>query len=150
MFAAMTPEQRLKSFIAKFAPPNQRLIRSLRSAMRRLVPAANELVYDNYNFLVIGYCPTLKPTDSYFSIAADKNGAGLAFGYIGTRLKDPEKILLGTGKLNRFLRLESPKTLAMPPVRALIEQAVALCKPPEQKRGQLVIRSVSPKQRPRH
>jgi hypothetical protein len=28
--------------------------------MRKRLPAANELVYDNYNFLVIAYCPSNK------------------------------------------------------------------------------------------
>jgi hypothetical protein len=143
----MTAEQQLKGFIAKFAPPKQQLIRALRKAMRRRLPAANELVYDNYNFLVVAYCPTQKPSESYFSIGADKNGANLFFGYNGTKLKDPEKRLQGSGALNRFVRLESDKSLA--DLESLIAQAIALSKDPAQKKGELVIRMISPKQRPR-
>jgi hypothetical protein len=143
----MTPEQQLKGFIAKFAPPNQRLIRALRKAVRKRLPAANELVYDNYNFLVIAYCPTQKPAESYFSIGADKSGANLFFAYNGTKLKDSKKRLQGKGALNRFVRLESEESLA--DVEDLIAQAVALSKGPAQKEGQLVIRMISPKQRPR-
>jgi hypothetical protein len=143
----MTAEQQLKGFIAKFLPPNQRLIRALRKALRRRLPAANELVYDNYNFLVIAYCPTQKPSESYFSIGADKNGANLFFGYNGTRLEDPGQRLEGKGALNRFVRLESEESLVA--VEDLIAQAVALSKAPAQKKGELVIRMISPKQRPR-
>jgi hypothetical protein len=145
----MTAEQELKGFVGKFAPPNQRLIRALRKVLRKRLPGANELVYDNYNFLVIAYCPTQKPSESYFSIGADKNGANLFFGFNGSRLKDPKKRLQGTGALNRFIRLESEKSLDDRDVKDLIAQSVALSKDPLQKKGELVIRMISPKQRPR-
>ena len=65
----MTAETQLRAFIAKFAPDDQRLIRAVRAAMRKRLPTANELVWDNYNFFVIGYSPTERPTDSVLSIA---------------------------------------------------------------------------------
>lgn len=46
--APVSPEVALQTFIAKFAPPHQRLIRELRGALRRRYPAAHELVWDNY------------------------------------------------------------------------------------------------------
>jgi len=144
------PEAQLQSFIDKFAPDNQALIRSIRAALRKRFPGANELVYDNYNFLVIGYSPTERPTDSIVSMAANSHGVGLAFPYCGTRLPDPHKILQGSGTSNRFVRLESVKTLARPEVGDLIDAAIAICKPlPEKGRGKVIIRSVSAKQRPR-
>jgi len=145
----VTAEQQLKGFVAKFAPANQRLIRALRKTLRARLPAANELVYDNYNFLVIAYCPTEKPRESFFSIGVDKNGANLFFGYTGTKIADPQKMLEGTGALNRFLRLDAPKTLDRPEVKALIASAIATSRPMGEDRGKLIIRSVSPRQRPR-
>lgn len=147
----VSPEAQLKGFIAKFAPANQRLIRATRTWMRRRMPTANELVWDNYNFLVIAYCPTEKPTDSFFSIAAGANGVGIAFGYLGSKLPDPHGILLGSGKLNRFIRVPDAKTLERPEVKALISASIEIGKAPLQKtgRGRLVIRSISTKQRPR-
>jgi hypothetical protein len=145
----MTAEQQLRSFISKFAPANQRLIRALRAATRRRLPAANELVYDNYNFLVIAYSPSDKTSDSYFSIGADKNGANLFFGYTGAKVDDPKRLLQGTGALNRFLRLDSADALDRPEVGALIQSSIAVSKPMGTAKGQLVIRAISPKQRPR-
>lgn len=145
----MTAEQQLRTFIAKFAPVNQRLIRALRIALRKRVPNANELVYDNYNFFVIAYCPTLKTGDSYFSLGADKNGTNLFFGYVGSKLEDPKKLLQGKGALNRFLRIESADVLERPAVKALIAAAIAACKPTSDDGGEVVIRSISKKQRPR-
>jgi len=143
-------EKQLKSFIAKFDPKHQTLIRAVRRALRWLLPAANELVYDNYNFFVIGYSATERPSDSIVSLAAGANGVGLAF-YHGATLPDPHKILLGSGSQNRFIRLESADKLARPEVEALIAAAVAQANAalPARGRGKLVIRSISAKQRPR-
>lgn len=145
----MTPAQQLRGFIAKFGPENQRLIRGLRSRLKRWLPGANELVYDNYNFLVIAYCPTQKTGDSYFSIGVDRHGANLFFGYTGARIDDPRKLLQGSGASNRYVRLDSIRKLEDPPVRALIDASIAISKPPPPGTGKLVIRSISPKQRPR-
>ncbi len=143
------PEQQLSSFIEKFEAKHQALIRSVRKALRRRLPAANELVYDNYNFFVIGYSPTERPSDTYFSIAAAANGVGLAF-YHGATLPDPHNVLLGSGSQNRFLRLETADVLARPEVAALMDAAIAQGKPlREGARAKLIIRSISGKQRPR-
>ena len=142
-------EQRLKAFIAKFEPKHQALIRSVRKAMRARLPGANELVYDNYNFFVIGYSPTERPSDSIFSIAAAANGVGLCF-IRGASLADPKKVLSGSGSQTRFLRLPSVDVLDRPEVKSLMAAAVAQAKPLcRASGGELIIRSVSAKQRPR-
>ncbi len=147
---AADPTAQVQSFIDKFGPENQALIRSVRAALRKRLPGANELVYDNYNFFVIGYSPTERPTDAILSMACSANGVGLAFPYCGTKLPDPHKVLRGSGTSNRSIHLESAKTLARPEIAELIDAAVAICKPlPESGRGKVIIRSVSAKQRPR-
>ena len=153
MNAAKAPtdaEKQLKTFIDKFEPKHQSLIRAMRKALRRRLPTAHELVYDNYNFFVIGYAPTERPTDSILSIAAGANGVGLCF-IRGASLPDPHKILLGSGKQTRFIRVESAKVLASLEVEALIAAATAQSKTPLPATGKrkLIIRSVSTKQRPR-
>ena len=148
--ASADAEQQLKSFIDKFDPKDQALIRGVRKVLRKLLPAANELVYDNYNFFVIGYCSTERPSDCIVSIAAGASGVGLSF-YRGATLPDPHRILLGSGNQNRFIRIESAETLARPEVEALISEAVAQGETPlpVSGRGSLIIRSISAKQRPR-
>jgi hypothetical protein len=143
-------ETQLKSFIAKFEPEHQTLIRKVRQALRKRLPAANELVYDNYNFFVIGYGPTERPSDCILSLAAAANGVGLCFLH-GARLPDPKRILQGSGKQTRFLRLPSPDVLQRPEVEELIAAAVSQAKTPmpDSGRRRLIIRSVSAKQRPR-
>jgi hypothetical protein len=109
-----------------------------------------KLVYDNYNFFVIGYCSTERPSDCILSIAAGANGVGLSF-YYGATLPDPHKLLLGSGSQNRFIRIESAERLARPEVEELIAAAIAQAERPlpGSGRSKLVIRSISKKQKPR-
>src|SRR5271165_1957684 len=147
---SLDAEKQLQGFIDKFKPEHQALIRAMRKALRKRMPSATELVWDNYNFFVVGYSATERPSDSIVSIAAAANGVGLAF-YRGATLPDPKKILLGLGAQNRFLRFESAKTLALSDVAALIDAAIAQAKTPlpAKGKGELIIRSISAKQKPR-
>jgi hypothetical protein len=148
--AAPDPEKQLKSFIDKFEPKNQALIHAVRKTLRKRLPTANELAYDNYNFFVIGYSPNVRPSDAIISITAGASGVGLCF-IRGASLPDPHKILLGSGTQTRFIRVGSAKELARPEVEGLIAAAIAISKVffPATGTRKLVIRSVSKKQRPR-
>jgi hypothetical protein len=143
-------EQQLARFIDKFNEKDRRLIRDVRTAVRRRLPGATELVYDNYNFFVIGYSPTERPSDAIVSITARANSIGLCF-IQGASLPDPDKILRGAGNQTRSIQLESAAVLKRPEVEALIAAAVAHndIPLPSKGRGRLIIRSVSAKQRPR-
>ena len=105
---------------------------------------------DIYNFFVIGYSPTERPSDTIVSLVAGANGVGLSF-YRGATLPDPQCLLQGSGTQNRFIRLPSAAVLQQPAVEALIGAAVSQARAPLPPSGsrKLVIRSVSKKQRPR-
>ena len=145
-----TPEQQLEGFIARFEPTMSKLIRESRSAMRKRFPTGNELVYDNYNFFVIGYCTTERPSDCVASLAANSKGLGLSF-YHGATLTDPHRILQGSGNQNRFVRIDDIATLGRHEIQELLDAAEAQADPPfaTTGSGKLIIRSVSEKQRPR-
>lgn len=147
---ATQPEEQLRSFIEKFAPQHQAVIRATRRALRKRFPTATELVYDNYNFFVIGFGPNERPSDCIVTIAAAANGVGLCF-VRGASLPDPDEVLLGSGKQTRFFRLPSAEALAQPAVQALLSIAAGRAQTPLPATGlgKLVIRSVSAKQRPR-
>lgn len=145
-----TAAEQLRRFVAKFDPAMAERIRECRAAMRKRFPTANELVYDNYNFFVIGYGPSGRPSDCVFSLASNSKGVILCF-LRGASLPDPHKILQGAGRQNRFVRLEGAATLNKPEVKQLMAAAAAEADPPFPKSGggKLIIRSVSKKQRPR-
>jgi hypothetical protein len=149
-FATESPANQITGFIAKFDPKVARLIRSLRVALRKRFPTAFELVYDNYNFLVFGFCTTGRASDCLVSLAAQAKGVSLCF-YWGATLPDPHKILQGSGNQVRWIRLESAATLGRPEVEALLRAAVAQAKSPlpTEGRGSTIVKSISAKQRPR-
>jgi len=143
-----TAERQLAGFINKFDTRNAALIRSVRRVLRKRMPSANELIYDNYNFFVIGYCSTERPSDCIVSIAAAANGVGLSF-YYGATLADPQKLLLGSGGQNRFIRIDSAAVFKRAGIGALIAAATAQAKKPlpQRGKGKLIIRSISKKQK---
>jgi hypothetical protein len=146
----LSAEQQLKGFIAKFEPKHQALFRSVRRAMRKRFPSANELVYDYARSLVISYSPIERGSDSVVAIALGADGLRLFFNQ-GPKLPDPKKILLGSGKQTRFIWIESPEKLRLPEVKALLEAAIDQAKIPlhRSRRGKPIIKPKSAKQRPR-
>jgi hypothetical protein len=143
-------EEQLQRFIDKFEPRHRATIRAARKVLRKRFPTANELAYDNYNFFVIGFGPSERPSDCFVSIAAAANGVGLCFIH-GASLPDPARILSGSRKQTRFVRLPSADVLEQPEVHALLRIAAERARVPlpRRDRGKLIIRSVSAKQRPR-
>jgi hypothetical protein len=148
--SVLSPAKQLAGFIAKFDPAVGKLIRSSRVALRKRFPTALELVYDNYNFLAIGFSSTERASDCIVSLAAQAKGVALSF-YYGATLPDPEKLLQGSGNQNRFIRVENAATFTKPPVEMLLRAAVAQGKTPLPPvgRGRTIIKSISAKQRPR-
>ena len=145
-----SPAKQIAGFIAKFDPEVARVIRSARAALRKRFPTAIEQVYDNYNFLAIGFCTTERTSDCMVSLAAQAKGVSLSF-YYGAFLPDPRGILQGSGNQNRFIRLESAATLSNPDVQTLLAAAAAQAKSPlpASGGGYTLIKSISAKQRPR-
>jgi hypothetical protein len=144
------PERQLASFIAKFTPDVAELAEAILNKMRGRYPTALELVYDNYNALAIGFCPTERASDGIFSIALYPRWVSLFF-LQGAGLPDPAKLLKGSGNVAKHIVLPNPAVLDDPAVAALMGEAVARARVPFDPKGahRLIIKSVSVKQRPR-
>jgi len=144
-------EDDLRRFIAAFEPAVASVAREAVDELRARYPAANVLVYDNYNALAIGFAPTERASDAIFSIAVYPRSANLIFFQHGHELPDPARLLQGTGKTTRHLVLRSAADLDTPEVRALMADNLALAATPfpATGMGMLIVKSVSAKQRPR-
>jgi hypothetical protein len=140
----------LALFISKYTPEIGALIRSVLARMRARLPGAVEFVYDNYNALVIGYGPTERPSEAWFSIVAYPRKVSLCF-IQGAKLADPDGLLEGGGNQVRHIRLESAATLGTRGVRALMARAIAKSPKKIDRKGPgfTIVRAVSAKQRPR-
>lgn len=147
---AESPAKRLAAFLAKFDPAIRKLVRSARGSLRHRLPTAIELVYDNYNALVIGFGSTERASDAIVSLAIYARGVNLYF-IEGAHLPDPHHVLKGSGKQGRFVRLDDAAALETPAIATLLSAAVQQARPPLRTTGHgyMVIKSVSAKQRPR-
>src|ERR1700730_6448148 len=81
-------EHQLESCLAKYDPEVATFARRALTKMRKLVPGAIEMVYDNYNWLVIGFSPTERPSEAIFSIVLPPGRVTLCF-LQGAGLPDP-------------------------------------------------------------
>src|ERR1700675_2348187 len=112
---ARTPAQQLCSFLAKFEPRVAASARAALSRLRKRLPGAIEIVYDNYNALAIGFGPSDKSSEAVFSIAVYPRWVSLFF-LQGAGLSDPRKLLKGDGTKARHIVLKSPIDMASPDV----------------------------------
>jgi len=144
------PEGQLKFLIGKFDAEKQRLIRSIRSALRKRLPTANELVYDYGFSLVIAYSPSEQGIEGIVSIYARAEGVSLYFTN-GPKLPDPKKLLKGSAKMVRFIPVETASRLKHPDVEALIAGAIKLsaARLPSTGGGKLIIKTFGAKKEPR-
>ena len=145
-----TPDQQLDAFFDRYEPKVAAQGRKAFAHMRRRLPGAVAAVYDNYNALAIGFGPEAKASKMPLSIALYPRWVTLFF-LKGARLEDPKKLLKGSGSAVRSIRLDDISILKNPDVDALISAAVmqAGWKLDPKAEGELVIKSISAKQRPR-
>jgi hypothetical protein len=145
-----SPELQLERFLAKYTPEIAGLAKAVLVKMRRRLPGAVEMVYDNYNALVIGFCPGERPSEAIFSIALYPRWINLFF-LQGKGIRDPEKLLKGSGNRVRSIVLESAGTLDDPAVEDLIAEALERAAVPFDftRKRKLMIRAIAEKQRPR-
>ena len=143
----MTARQELETFFAKYDAGVVRTARAALGRLRKQFPGATQLVYDNYNALVVGFSPDERPSNAIVSIALYPRWVTLFF-LKGARLPDPHKLLEGSGKTVRGIRLERVEMMDEPAVRELIE-ATTEGSGMDAGKGKLVIQSISKVQRPR-
>lgn len=141
-----TPEAVLRAFVERFDSNHQKLFRSVRTALRKRFPTANELAYDYTTSIVISYSPDEHGIHGILSIALREDGVRLYLNQ-AKKLPVPKKLLRGSGKQARFLELESARQLADANISSLIDAAVqgASIPLPSAGKGELVIRTGGPK-----
>lgn len=114
--SAPSAQKQIDTFAAKYLPAIARQFKAANATMRKRLPGAYAMAYDNYNGLVVGYGPTARPSEATFSILAQSDHITLCF-LQGVHLRDPDKILRGAGNQVRSVRLIDGITLETPAVR---------------------------------
>jgi hypothetical protein len=145
-----SPERQFASFLARFTPEIVAETEAVLAKMRARLAGAVEMVYDNYNGLVIGFGAEEKPREAVFSVIVLPDHVTLCFIW-GADLFDPDKLLRGGGSQVRHIRLDGPETLDAAPVQALMTEAIARSARPfdDTRPNRMVIRAIHAKPRAR-
>lgn len=140
----------LDGFLDKYSPEMAALGRAVLAKMRKRLPGATEFIYDNFNSLVIGFGPNDRASDAIFSIALYPRWINLFF-LQGASLADPNKILKGSGKQVRSIRIMDAADLDKAEVKEMMKFAVASADPTIDPKAQrrVMIRAIAAKQRAR-
>jgi hypothetical protein len=145
-----SPEAQLDGFLDAYTPEIAAFARVALAKLRKRLPHAIEMIYDNYNALACGFGPNERVSDVIFSIAVYPKHVNFFF-LQGAKLPDSDGLLQGAGSRVRYIRLEDEKTLDRADVKAMMATAMKMAKVPFDAKTEytLVIKSVSAKQRPR-
>jgi len=141
----------LRKFLKPFPDSVQELTWWLRDFIWRKLPDANELIYDNYNALAIGWSLSEKLAHTICGIAVYSQYIHMGF-YWGSEIADPNKALQGQGNQYRYIPIHRKADLPKSYASQLIREAYANCltkvKDPKQLcQGMTITKSVSHKKR---
>lgn len=148
------PKEDTKDLI-KFLKPFPENVKEITLWLREFIwdfyPDCNELIYDNYNALAIGFAPTDKAGDAFCSLAVYSKHVNFGFNR-GSEIADHNKILNGKGSLYRYITIKDKKNFPAADIKKLLKEAyansVARLKDERQVlKGQTITKSISPVQR---
>ncbi|MBK9271909.1 MAG: DUF1801 domain-containing protein [Saprospiraceae bacterium] len=98
------------------------LFKDLREYILELYPDCNELVYHTHALTAV-FSISDKLSDAFCMLPIYTNHLNLGFNK-GTLLKDPNKLLTGTGNLIRHIDVKKPSDYRNPKVNTLIKEAI--------------------------
>jgi hypothetical protein len=146
-----TDTKDLLKFLKLFPKEVQEITLWLRDFVWTTCPDCNELIYDNYNALAVGFSLTDKAGDVFCSIAVYSNYVN--FGFLrGHEISDPDKILKGGGKMYRYISVKEQKDLPKTYIKKLLLESVInatlrLKTDKQSLKGITLVKSVSAKKR---
>ena len=116
----------LLKFLTPFSDNIREIVLWLREFAWDLYPDCNELIYVNYNAVAFGWSPSDKVGDTFCNIAVGRSSKNIHFGfYWGSKIADPDKILLGKGNQYRYILVKSIKDFPKTYIKKLLKEAYA-------------------------
>jgi hypothetical protein len=117
------PSSETAALLRAYDPVVEDLGLATRALILEIFPNLTTEVVDN-KARVIGYGYGPKYVDTVCVIMPTQVGITLGIGY-GTELPDPTKLLEGTGKVHRHVKLKSKPDLENPALKAVLKAALA-------------------------
>ena len=140
----------LKEFLKPFPADVQKTALRLRKFVWDMLPEANELIYDNYNAVVIGFGVSDNAGSAFCSVAVYAKYSNFGF-FPGTNIPDPKKLLKGGGSTYRYIRVESIEDFPVDDMKKMLADAWinanAKMKGEQTLKGVTMVKSISPKKR---
>jgi len=143
----------LLKFLKPFDQETKEIFFWLRDFIWTLYPDSNELIYDNYNALAVGWSPTDRVGHTFCSIALGRTSKNIHFGfYWGNEIADPEKKLLGQGNQYRYILVKTKSGFPKAYIKKLLKDAYSnsLLKVKDKNqfmKGKTITKSISAKKR---
>lgn len=143
----------LEKFLKPFPREVVNTVRELRTFIWDIYPTSNELIYDNYNAVAVGWSPTDRVGHIFCSLAIGRTSHNVHFGfYWGAELDDPKKLLIGKGNQYRYILVPDLKKFPKAYIKRLVREAYAnsmkkVKDPGQLLQGQTIVKSVSAKKR---
>lgn len=143
----------LLKFLKPFDEEIKDTVLWLREFVWNAYPQANELIYDNYNALAVGWSPTDRVSHTFCNIAVGRTSKNIHFGfYWGSKIADPQKLLVGNGNQYRYLLVKNKKEFPKTYIKKLLKEAFSysVSKVKDSRQfieGQTITKSISPVKR---
>jgi len=105
---ALKDTKDLNTFLKPFSREKVKVVLWLREWVWKQYPKCNELIYDSYQAVALGWSPTTALGQTFCNIAIGGSSENIHFGfYRGKEISDPEKMLTGKGNQYRYIVVNS-------------------------------------------
>ena len=111
------------ALVKQYSPKVQHVARTTRAFVLKELPGAVEQVKAGWHAVWYGVTPTMR--DIVVAMHIRDEYVNLEFAR-GTSLRDPERLLEGTGKNMRHVKIRDVKMLEKPAFMALVREAIAM------------------------
>lgn len=117
-----TPPKELLEFLRRYDPEIGDLALSVREFVLAETSPPHEYILNVSYTVAMGYGPTDRVSDTICMIGAYSSHVNLGFNK-GTELEDPHRLLQGTGKKIRHVKIKTEADLSHPGIRDLLCEA---------------------------
>lgn len=114
--------QAVADLLEPYSPEVQKLALETRKFVLRVIPKAMEMVDTKSKVIGFGFGTGYK--DMICSLMPAKTWVTLGIGW-GAELPDPQKLLEGSGKVHRHVKLKNESDLKTPALEALLKASLA-------------------------
>jgi len=121
----MKPNPQLLAFLKSYDERIQNLALDLRKYITKLVPQANELIWDNYNALAMAYSKSENLKDAFCHLAIYAKHINFGFNR-GAELSNQTIILNGKGNLIRHIKVTSIESFPAKEIEPMVYEAVGI------------------------